>query len=160
MSTFNQVAFIDIEASSLGSSSYPTELGWAIITDDSEVVSSSCLIKPPPKWTLYANAWSDASERLTGITRPLLDQSGLHPREVMERFLRDVGKRDLFSDNPDFDAYWLAMLADAAGTSVEAHKIGDAKRIIGSTSLLCEPRHRAEADARALAAAFASRMTK
>jgi len=75
----------------------------------------------------------------------------------MERFLRDVENRDLFSDNPDFDAYWLAMLADAAGTSVQAHKIGDAKHIIGPTSSLCEPRHRAEADARALAAAFASR---
>ena len=73
--------------------------------------------------------------------------------------LGDVGDRDLFSDNPDFDAYWLAMLADAAGTSVETHKIGDAKRIIGSTSSLYEPHHRAEADARALAAAFASRKT-
>ncbi len=155
MTRFNRIAFIDFEASGLGSSSYPTELGWAIITEGGLDESSSCLIKPEPKWTLV-NAWSEASERLTGISRQMLEQDGLHPREVMERFLRFVGDRELFSDHPDFDAYWLAMLADAAGISIETHKIGNANRLIGSKLSPSETGHRAEADARRLATAFLS----
>lgn len=152
----NRIAFIDLEASGLGSNSFPTELGWAIIKEDGSVESSSCLVKPLAKWTLYKNAWDQASERLTGITQEMLERDGLNPGEVMARFYRGVGDRQLFSDNPDFDAYWLAMLADAAGTSVETHKIGQANRIVGSKWSGRGTRHRAEADARRLAVAFVS----
>ena len=33
------IAVIDVEASSLGSASYPTEIGWAIINDDGSIAS-------------------------------------------------------------------------------------------------------------------------
>jgi hypothetical protein len=44
------IAFIDLEASGLGSASFPTEIGWAIIRDHGSLESGSCLVRPPAKW--------------------------------------------------------------------------------------------------------------
>ena len=157
------IAFVDLEASGLGSNAFPTELGWAIIGEGGFVESGSCLIRPPPQWNLYRNAWSAAAERLTGITREMLDRDGLPPREVMKRVLDAVGDRDLFSDERDFDSHWFSMLADAEGTSIEERTLGDARKLIEQMGLTIAfdepPRHRAEADARRLALAFARALT-
>src|SRR5260370_21993492 len=104
-----RVVFIDLEASGLGSVSFPTEMGWALIVEDGSVESGSCLIKPPRRWTTYTNAWSATSERLTGITRGMLDSDGLPPSEALKLFLEAVGDRDLFTDEPGFDCHWLSM---------------------------------------------------
>ena len=157
-----RVAFVDLEASSLSSSSYPTEIGWAVVHEDGAITSGSCLIRPPAKWTMYANAWSAASERLTGITREMLDRDGLPPGEALTRFLDAVGDRDLFSDAPDFDTHWLGMLAEAAGISLGSRLMRDTKALRGVAGAMqglndqpCPDRHRAEPDARRLAVAFA-----
>jgi hypothetical protein len=122
----SQIAVIDLEASSLGSASYPTEIGWCLLRDDGTIdTSGACLIRPAAKWTTYGNAWSRASERLTGITREMLDHDGLSPGDAVERFLEAVGDRDLYSDEVDFDRHWLAMLVDAAGISLGERKLGD-----------------------------------
>jgi hypothetical protein len=73
---YRRLAFTDRGASGLGSTSFPTEIGWAIIGEDGSVESGSCLIRPPAKWTMYGNAWP-ASERLTGITGEMLDGEAL-----------------------------------------------------------------------------------
>jgi hypothetical protein len=155
----SRITVIDLEASGLGSASYPTEIGWALVNADGSIESGSCLIRPPAKWTTYGNAWSPVSERLTGITRGMLDRNGLSPREAIERFLDAVGDRDLFSDEPDFDTHWLMMLMDATGASLGERKLGDVKRLIGPMDWTvrvqrASPRHRAEADARRLALAL------
>jgi hypothetical protein len=158
-----RIAFIDLEASSLDSASFPTEIGWALIREDGSVESGACLIRPPANWTIYRNAWSAASERLTRITRDMLDRDGLPPSEAMRRLLDATGYRDLLSDEPDFDAHWLRMLADAAGTSIRGRNIGDAKKLIKETAAIhglnieFGERHRAEADARRLALMLARR---
>jgi hypothetical protein len=127
------------------------------------VESGPFLVKPPPKWTIHANAWSLTSERLTGITRAMLDRDGLLPHEALKRFLDAVGDRDVYTDEPDFDAHWLSMLADAARTSTEGRKLGDARKLIeqmGLTIKFDEPlQHRAEADAPRLTLAFARALT-
>jgi hypothetical protein len=148
--SLQRIAFVDLEASSLGSASYPTEIGWAIVQEDGSVESGACLIRPPAKWTIYRNAWNPASERLTGITREMLDRDGVPPSEAMRRFLHAIGDRDLFSDEPDFDAHWLGMLAEVAGTSIAGRNLGNAKKLIQRMAGE-PPRHRAEADARRLA---------
>ena len=128
------------------------------IRSTERMVSGSCLIWPPEKWTVYSNAWSAASERLTGITREMLDGDGLPPREALHRFLTAVADRDLFSDAPDFDAHWLSMLADAAGMPLGARHIGDANALLREAARLNDApgggRHRAEPDARRLALAL------
>jgi len=83
----SRIGVIDLEASSLGSASYPTEIGWCLPHDDGSITSGACLIRPAAKWTTYTNAWSPASERLTGITREMLDRDGMSPRDAVERFL-------------------------------------------------------------------------
>lgn len=155
----SRIAIVDLEASSLGSAGYPTEIGWAVLHDDGSIASGACLIRPASKWLLYDNAWSPASERLTGITMAMLTSDGLPPREALARFLAAVGDWEVYSDEPDFDAHWLGMLADVAWISVEVLKIDDAEQLIEqvrSTVAFGEaPRHRAEADARRLALALA-----
>jgi DNA polymerase III epsilon subunit-like protein len=158
---FQLVAFVDLEASGLGSGGFPTELGWAVVKQDGSITSDSFLIKPPSRWTRYTNAWSAVSEALTGISREMLDRDGLPPAEVMKRFLAAVEGCELLSDAPDFDCHWLGMLGDAALVDLAGREIGDAKKLIGEAStsdaLAREPdglRHRAGADARRLARAF------
>jgi DNA polymerase III epsilon subunit-like protein len=79
---------------------------------------------------MYRNAWSATSERLTGITRAMLDRDGLPPKEAIERFLDAVVGRDLLSDEPGFDDHWLRMLANAAAISLGGRKLGDARELI------------------------------
>jgi hypothetical protein len=80
---FERVAFIDLEASGLGSASFPTEVGWTFVREDMSIESGSCLIRPVARWTRHANAWSAAAEALTGITREMLDRDGLPPGEAV-----------------------------------------------------------------------------
>jgi hypothetical protein len=47
---FRRIAFVDMEASGLGSASFPTEIGWALVRDDGSVESGSVLIRPPARW--------------------------------------------------------------------------------------------------------------
>ena len=154
----SRIAVIDLEASGLGSASYPTEIGWAIISDDGTVTSGACLIRPAGKWTTYSNAWSPTSERLTGISPEMPDHDGVPPREAVERFLDAVGDRDLYSDEVDFDRNWLGMLVDAAGMPLGERKLGDLNEFMRRSGLMPKfeepPRHRGEADARRLALAL------
>jgi hypothetical protein len=159
-----KAAFIDLEASSLGSASFPTEIGWAVVREDGSIDSGACLIRPTARWMVHSNAWSAASERLTGITKELLDREGSAPRDAIRRFLETVGNRELFSDEPDYDNHWLNMLADAAGIALGSRSISDVKLLmaVGAASLIHPllddgtPRHRAETDARRLARAVLS----
>jgi hypothetical protein len=53
--SLSQIAVIDLEASSLDSASFPTEIGWCLLHDDGSIsTSGSCLIRPIAKWTTYA----------------------------------------------------------------------------------------------------------
>lgn len=157
MIRLQQIAIIDLEASGFGSAGFPTEVGWAIFCGDNRVVSGSCLIRPVQSWLIYSNAWSSKSEELTGISRELLELEGLPPRQAMERFLQAVGERELFSDQPHFDAHWLSMLARAADSSIGTPQIKDLRALVAGAGV--RPRstaHRAEADARDLASAVLS----
>jgi hypothetical protein len=114
---------------------------------------------------MYENAWNPASERLTGITKSMLDRDGLPPSEALKRFLDAVGDRDLVSDEPTFDNHWLSMLVDAAAISLDERKLGDARALIARMGAKQglefdePPRHRAEADARRLALAVTQAVT-
>ena len=156
---FERIAFIDLEASGLGSASFPTEIGWAFVRENDAIESGSCLIRPIARWTMYANAWSSTAERLTGISREMLDRDGLPPSEAVARLFAAVNGRNIYSDQPDFDAHWLAMLADAAGGPVGDLKLGSAARLLDQAGAVFEfdeaSVHRAEADARRLAVAVA-----
>ena len=156
---FDRIAFIDLEASGLGSASFPTEIGWAFVRQDGSIESGECLIRSVARWTIHANAWSATAERLTRITRDMLDRDGVPPVEAAARLLAAVKGRDLYSDQPDFDGHWLTMLFTAAEVPVGNLKLGDVARLIDQAGAILELEgpsvHRAEADAQRLAAAVA-----
>jgi DNA polymerase III epsilon subunit-like protein len=155
-------AFVDLEASSLGSGSFPTEIGWATI-QEGQIRSGACLITPTAKWLRSSTAWNPASQRLTGITKEMLDRQGVSPSEAMRRFLAAVDNRLTLSDEPEFDSFWLGQLAEAA--DADPIKLGDAKAVINEASrdgrdfakigAEFPVRHRAEPDARRLAMIYA-----
>jgi hypothetical protein len=65
----------------------------------------------------------------------------------MTCFCKAVGDRQLLSDAPPFDQYWLDMLAEAAG--MKATAVGHVRTVLGD--LTFDGPHRAEPDARGLA---------
>jgi hypothetical protein len=65
---FQPIASVDMEASGLGSASFPTEIGWTLVCDDGSLESGSVLIRPPARWF---SAAIDLSS-IWGPTPPLL----------------------------------------------------------------------------------------
>jgi hypothetical protein len=48
-----RIAIIDLEASSLGSAGFPTEIGWASVNDDGSITSGAVLIRPAARRLTY-----------------------------------------------------------------------------------------------------------
>jgi len=95
---------IDIEASGLGSGSYPIEVGFVLETGEPHC----CLIRPMSDW----QHWDASAQALHGISKDDLIEHGKSVNEVA-RWLNDhlVGKM-VYSDAWGNDASWLAMLFD------------------------------------------------
>lgn len=163
----NGLAWLDFEASSLNPGSFPTEVGWAIISDGT-VVSGGWLIRPLPEWLAVPGTWSAESERLTGISRAMLDRDGHPVAEVVALLTATIRNRLLLSDNPPFDGYWFDLLFNAAGMTSADWTIDDADGFEAAAIRACPRRidrlvldiaafrdsptkHRAEPDARRLA---------
>jgi len=122
-------AFIDFEASSLSSGSFPCEVGTGTLhREEPKIRSASWLIRPLAKWLRVSSAWDPKSETLTAITREMLEEHGVAARDVVERLLAVIGERSLFSDEPSFDQHWLRQLFEAAGVGGEPPKLDDATR--------------------------------
>lgn len=101
--------FLDFEASSLDSGSFPIEIAWVEATGQGE----HYLIKPHWKW----KGWSAQSQAIHGIRREQLDTDGISPLVVATRVWEALGGQLVCSDNPAFDGYWLGMLLEVAGLS-------------------------------------------
>lgn len=111
-------AFIDVEASSLGTRGYPIEVG--LITSEGSMYCS--LISPPADWTKNdAIAWDEGAERVHGITRPILATHGKPLQHVASELNRIAAGLTLFSDAWGNDYPWLARLFDAAELPMHFH---------------------------------------
>lgn len=152
------VTFIDVEASGLDmQQSYPIEIAWV----DSLGNADSFLIRPSPEWTY----WEPKAETIHGISREALIRSGLSVEQAAERLSDALGLEMVYSDAPDFDAQWVDTLFGAARMErdfkvldlrVLYTEIGpDATKQFRHRVALTVPAHRAEADARRYALAYA-----
>ena len=122
--------FYDCEASNVGG--LPIEIGWAFADLVSgETTSESHLIKPPPNWDL-GPVWDLDAEKLHKVTREEFYAHGRTPVEIAGRMNKALAGRGLPSS-----AAGTEPASDAA--KAEAARIAPIK-------------HRAEADARHLAA--------
>lgn len=113
---------IDIEASGLGSQSYPVEIAWAS-APHYEVTSH--LIRPLPGWLAVESAWDRKAEKLHGLSRELLLEEGRCVYEVSEFILASFVGADLYSDSPEFDEHWLNMIIKHKKTSFSVRDIED-----------------------------------
>jgi DNA polymerase III epsilon subunit-like protein len=157
-----QLVFLDLEASSLEAGGFPIEVGWACVRGESdEITTGAVLIRPAPDWTV----WSEAAQRVHGISRQDLELRGRPLAEVADVLDAAFGSAVVLSDAPAWDSRWIDALYDALGRTRGWH-IKHAiplLRELAETPVdrhwlmqhLDDPRpHRAEADARLLAQAY------
>ncbi|AWB69022.1 hypothetical protein C2869_13890 [Saccharobesus litoralis] len=98
---------MDIEASGLGSSSYPIEIGLVLPNND----KYCSLIHPCQDW----HHWDQQAERTHGISRELLTKQGRHPRDIALELNSLLDNLTLYSDGWVVDSTWLKQLYYAAG---------------------------------------------
>lgn len=145
------VAFVDVEASGLGPSSWPIEVGWVFATGDAR----SVLIKPSDIWSM--TAWEKSAEALHGISPPTLVTRGRSALDVALILNAALGGATVYSDAPDYDSFWLFRLYDAAGVkpNYKLHDLGDLlrplwtrtpKELVNLASEEAPHTHRADAD--------------
>lgn len=98
---------IDVEASGLGSHSYPIEVGLVL----GNGTTYEALIKPPPDW----QHWDKEAEDLHGISRDMLRRLGRSLREVCVELNQLCGGKTLYSDCWVYDSAWITKLFAKAG---------------------------------------------
>jgi len=102
------IIFIDVEASAFDG--FPIEVGWARVDLND---GWSTLVQPTAKW-VQAYPWDKQAELLHGLKWRKLMNQGLAPKEVAERLNADLTGAEVYSDAPDYDGKWLALLFAAA----------------------------------------------
>lgn len=97
-------SFLDFEASSLVSTSYPIEVAWSL--PDASI--ETYLISPVgiDKWT----DWSVLSEKIHGISRDQIVAHGKSPEWICRRMNDQLVGQCVYTDNPLYDGMWLAEL--------------------------------------------------
>ena len=100
------LVFLDIEASSLSPDSWPVEIGCAWI-GPAGVEMREALIRPRADWPL--SSWSERAEQVHGLCLAQLEAAG-YPAENVAAATDALAGVDLVSNNPHWDAYWLARL--------------------------------------------------
>ncbi len=150
-----KLAFLDIEASGLGSKSWPVEVGWAF----EEGAATSMLVRPDRTWS--DDAWDEGAERLHHIDRARLNAEGLDARAVCAALNDALVDAEVYSDAPDWDGFWLFRLFSVGGTR-QAFALRDFGRLMrplvagresglfARAERLAPRRHRAADDARHL----------
>jgi hypothetical protein len=147
-------AFIDVEASGLGGSSYPIEVG--LITSRGDMYCA--LLQPDAGW----KHWDEKAESVHHISRPILAEHGKPLVEVARRVNVLLAGQTVYSDAWGNDYAWLSKLFDAADLPMrfrlESSRtlLDDAQaarwaavkeQVIADLKLV---RHRASSDARVL----------
>ncbi len=102
---------IDIEASGLGSMSYPIEVG-VVLGNGWRYCS---LIAPLPEWT----HWDAEAEELHGISPDMLQQHGKPVHQVADELNHKLAGKTLYSDAWVVDKPWLTTLFHAARRSMD-----------------------------------------
>jgi hypothetical protein len=100
--------FLDFEASSLRSASYPIEVAWnrPYRTIDTYLISPAGI----PRWT----DWSGEAERFHGISRALLLTRGKPPSWICRRLNHHLAGTVVYSDEPAYDRAWLTEVFAAS----------------------------------------------
>ena len=124
----NLPSILDIEASGFGSSSYPIEIG--VVLGNGKRLC--CLIRPHASW----KHWDEKAEKLHGISRSLLLQSGKEIHEVCREFNSLLSGKTVYSDCWSHDIRWLRRLYEFSGLDCEFN-LSPIESIVSEEQLLC-----------------------
>ena len=133
-STARSLYFVDIEASSLSSGSFPIEIAWVAAGGMGE----SHLIRPHDEWLAQGcPGWSRESEAVHGISLEWLIRDGEPVERVAARaaVVLSSGEGIICSDAPGFDGHWLEMLFRYGGQQ-PAPSLIDVREVYGRA---CRP---------------------
>lgn len=97
-------SFLDFEASSLGSASFPIEVAWNL--SDGSIESHLISPKGIDKW----RDWSFKSQELHGISREELIVNGKPPSWICHRMNECLSGKVVYTEDPDYDGTWLSEL--------------------------------------------------
>jgi len=106
--------FIDCEASSLSKDSYPIEIAWSSV--DGIIESHLINIYQYPNGY---DDWNKEAQALHGITKQYLSEKGKEPLFIVERIEKQLKGKQLFTDAPDWDAFWVQRLYDSVNKKCE-----------------------------------------
>lgn len=112
--SFQSIAFIDFEASSLSEDSWPIEVGLSWITADESIRTLAWRIRREPIWSEID--WSSAAERVHGISLASLKTAPI-AADVAHCLAIAAEGRTVASDAPKYDGYWLERLFHAGAGS-------------------------------------------
>ena len=120
----SQPVFLDFEASSLASASYPVEVAWSLPDGCIE----SHLISPAgiERW----NDWSAQAERLHGISRAQLLAEGQSPAWICRRLNERLAGRVVYTDAPEYDRAWLDELFAACWGGAPSFVLASADELL------------------------------
>lgn len=121
--------FLDFEASSLSSYSYPIEVAWSL--DDCSIEAH--LISPASieSWT----DWDSAAERVHGIQRQQLLTDGKHPEVICNRMNEQLAGKIVYTDAPRFDGMWLSKLFSVSDGVTPKFKLKHIDKLL--VSMVC-----------------------
>lgn len=147
--------FLDVEASGLGDSSYPIEVGW--VSDNGAY--DSFLIKPCETWRTKLEWDAFAEQSVHYISQQELAEDGIDIISAATRLNESLQGKLVFSDMLVFDSEWLKKLFFETGV-VPLFRLADIQQLqafwgVEKATLyqdLCKkqnmnPAHRAVADA-------------
>lgn len=108
----DRLVAVDLESSGLHRSSYPIELGWALVVEPEN--ERSVLISPDPGWSV--GDWDAEAQVVHGIDRARLVADGKPAHEAVAEFEASLPEGAiLVSDAPSYDEDWIRKLYAAAG---------------------------------------------
>jgi hypothetical protein len=145
---------LDIEASGLGRSSYPIEVGFVL--PDGHTFCT--LVRPEAHWT----HWDAHAETLHRISRSLILERGQPASQVARSLNTQLAGKTVYSDGWANDYSWMGALFDAADLS-PSFKLENLRALLNDqeadqwhtvkaqvTAERGPQRHRASSDARLL----------
>jgi hypothetical protein len=115
----SQIICLDIEASGLGTRSYPIEIAWKQLDGLDE---EDFLIDPLTgyNWT----DWDENAAEVHGLTLEELHQDGISVQEACARLNERLNGKQVYSDAFEFDYFWITRLFDAGRVKPQFRLMG------------------------------------
>jgi hypothetical protein len=106
--------FLDIEASGLGSLTFPIEVAYVSSIGD----KNEFLIKPTDDWFNHGSWCSDAERDIHKISREMLIENGVSLFCVARALNKALCGKLVLCNDLEYDGVWLTLLFKAANVSV------------------------------------------